>query len=214
MPVGLLGQSYRMELGILGGSSFYMGDANNDKLFENTNPSYGLLARYNMDDRFALKANVLVAGISGTTIGSASTYMNGTEIRFNHQVLDAGVQLEMNFYNYGAPDFKPGSSRVSPYILVGIGFTGYKAEKSKMGLNFPLGLGIKAKVAPRINLGCEWTFRKTTADDLDYARNATDFQLQDSWSGSGSWNKNKDWYSIVMVYLSYDISGIGSKCFK
>ena len=214
MPVGLKGQNYRMELGLLGGSSFYMGDANNDKLFENRHPSYGILARYNLNDRFSLKANALVAGISGTTNGLSATYMNGSDISFNHKVFDAGVQLELNFYNYGAPDYKPGASRVSPYILVGLGFTGYKAEKRKIGANFPLGLGVKAKVAPRMNIGCEWTFRKTTADDLDYVSNPTNFQLQDSWSGSGSWNKNKDWYSILMLYVSYDISGIGSKCFK
>ena len=97
--------------------------------------------------------------------------------------------LKLNFYNYGAPAFKPGSSRVSPYILLGLGVTGYKTEKNKVCANIPFGLGIKAKVSSRINLGCEWSFRKTLADDLDYANNSADFQLQDSWSGSGSWNK-------------------------
>jgi hypothetical protein len=213
-PEGVKGQAYRMELGFLGGRSFYMGDANNKNLFENEHSSYGLLVRYNLDNRFALKANALVAGISGTTRGISSAYMNGIDINFNNQILDAGVQLEVNFYNYGAPDYKPGSSRVSPYILLGLGFTRYKADKSQVCANIPFGLGIKAKVAPRINLGCEWTFRKTFADDLDYVNNTGGFQLQDSVLGSDSWNKNKDWYSILMLYISYDLYGIGSKCFR
>jgi len=30
LSFGVKGQAYRMELGVLGGSSFYMGEANND----------------------------------------------------------------------------------------------------------------------------------------------------------------------------------------
>jgi len=191
-----------------------MGETNNSKLFENSHPAFGLLARYNLDDRFALKANAMMARISGSSFGVANAYRNGMELNFDHQIFDAGLQLEVNFYNYGAADYKPGSSKVSPYILFGLGFTGYKAERNKISANFPFGLGVKMKVAPRINLGCEWTFRKTVVDDLDYAKNNTVFQLKDSWSDSGSWNKNKDWYSILMLYVSYDLYGIGSKCFK
>lgn len=214
LPVGMNGQSYRMELGLLGGNSFYMGDANQNELFGNRHFSFGALARYNLDERFALKTNVLLAGISGTTQNRASMYLNGAEVNFNRTVFDAGVQLEMNFYDYGAPDYQPGASRVSPYILLGIGMTGYDAGRKKICANIPFGLGIKAKVLPRINIGCEWTLRKTFADDLDYVKNSPNFQLQDPWSSVSSWNKNKDWYSILMVYVSYDIYGIGSNCFK
>lgn len=211
---GVKGQRYRMELGLLGGNSFYMGDANSEKLFADKHSTFGLLARYNLNERLALKGNALVAGISGTTKGLASAYMNGLELNFDRRIFDAGVQLELNFYSYGAPDYRPGSSRVSPYILLGLGVTGYKAEKNKIGATIPFGLGLKVKALPRINIGCEWSFRKTLTDDLDYFENSPGFQLQDTWSGSGSKNKNKDWYSILMFYVSYDLYGIGSKCFK
>jgi len=214
LSFGVKGQAYRMELGVLGGSSFYMGEANNDKLFESKHPSFGLITRYNLNDRFALKANALIAGISGTTIGRASTFYNGSEVSFERQLIDAGVQLEVNFFSYGAPDYKPGSSRFSPYLLVGLGFTGYKTDKTQICANIPFGLGLKVKVAPRINMGCEWSFRKTLTDDLDFVKDASGFQLQNSWSENGSWKKNKDWYSMLHFYVSYDIYGIGSKCFK
>ncbi|MDD4922432.1 MAG: DUF6089 family protein [Bacteroidales bacterium] len=214
LPVGIKGQSYRVELGLLAGSSFYMGDANNEVLFKNGHYSYGMLARYNLNGRFALKANTLFAGISGTTEGHSSGFMNGADIRFDRRIFDAGVQLEMSFYDYGVPDYQPGASRVSPYILLGLGFTGYTADKNKGCANIPFGLGLKAKILPRVNLGCEWTFRKAFADDLDEADSPTGFQLQDTWSGTGSWNKNQDWYSILMIYISYDLYSTGSKCFK
>lgn len=214
MSANVLGQAYRMELGILGGNSFYMGDANQNVLFKNRRVSYGALARYHINERFSIKANALVAGISGTTQGQSSAYLNGAEVNFSRSLFDAGAQLEVNFYEYGAPEYQPGASRISPYLFVGAGLTGYKADKNKLCFNMPFGLGVKVKVAPRINLGCEWSFRKTVADDLDYVNSATGFQLQDSWSGIGSGNKNKDWYSIWMVYVSYDLYGIGSKCFR
>lgn len=207
-------QEYRMEIGVLGGSSFYMGDANTENLFKNKHSSFGILGRYNLNNRFSLKANALVAGISGETTGKALSYMNGEDVRFNRQLVDAGVQLEMNFYSFGAPDYKPGSSRLSPYLFLGLGMTGYKTDQTTVCANIPFGLGLKAKVAPRINLGCEWSFRKTTTDDLDYVNHSPGFQLQDTWSGGTSWNKNKDWYSLLTVFVSYDIYGKGSKCFK
>jgi len=214
LPVGMKGQNYRMEVGFLGGNSFYMGDANQNRLFANAQTSYGALVRYNLDRRFVIKGNALFAGISGSTIGEASTFINGADLKFNHTVFDAGVQLEMNFFEYGAPAYQPSSSRLSPYILFGVGLTGYNAGGQKVCANIPFGLGLKAKVLPRINLGCEWTFRKTYTDALDYVNTSADFQLNDPWSGASSRNKNKDWYSILMVYVTYDIYGIGSKCFK
>jgi hypothetical protein len=214
MPAGMQGQKYRMELGLMGGSSFYMGDANNDQLFVNMHPSFGVMARYHLNDRFSIKANAISAGISGTTEENPEAYMNGEDIHFDRQLLDAGIQLEMNFYNFGAPDYKPGSSRISPYILLGLGMTGYKSDKGRVCANIPFGLGLKVKGTPRFNFGCEWAFRKTFTDDLDYVDKTAGFQLQDSWSGNGSRNKNKDWYSVLMFYVSYDIGGTGSKCFR
>jgi hypothetical protein len=214
LPVGMKGQLYRMEVGLLGGSSFYMGDANQNELFKCNHFTYGALARYHIDERFSIKANALVAGISGSTAGFATSYLNGEEVSFNRSVYDAGIQLEMNFYNYGAVEYLPGASRISPYVFMGVGMTGYKADRRKVCANLPFGLGIKAKTLPRMNIGCEWSFIKTYADDLDFVNNSSGFQLKDPWSASGAWNKNKDWYSILMIYISYDIYGVGSKCFR
>lgn len=212
IPGAVKGQKYRMEAGIVSGSSFYMGDANNDRLFDETHAMWGVLARYCLNDRTALKANVFTAGVSGTTQGEAAAYKNGGDVRFNRRLVDAGLQFELNFYHFGAPEYKPGSSRVSPYLLVGLGMTGYEAEKKKIVVNVPLGLGVKMKLLPRVNLGCEWTFRRTGSDDLDYAVSPSGFQLEDSWAGSR--NKNKDWYSVCMFYIGCDLFGIGSKCYR
>jgi hypothetical protein len=214
LPAGVKGQAYRMELGLVGGSSFYMGDANSDQLFANEQGSFGVIGRYNLNGRFALKGNLQLAGIAGTTVGNADAYIDGMEISFDRRLVDATVQMEMGFYEYGVPRYVIGSSRVCPYVSVGLGLTGYKSDKSRVCLNMPISLGVKAKVMPRVNMGVEWSFRKTFADDLDYSSSSTSFQLNDSWAGSGSSNKNKDWYSILQVYITYDLYGIGSSCYR
>jgi len=214
LPAGMKGQAYRMELGLLGGGSSYMGDANSTKPLMNERATLGVLGRYNLNGTMALKANLLAGGLSGTTIGDASGYLNGEELRFNRRFVDAGIQFELGFYQYGVPNYRPGASSVCPYISAGLGLTGYQSDKTRLCANIPFGVGVKAKVMPRLNVGCEWSFRMTLADDLDYSTGTTAFQLNNAWAGTGAWNKNKDWYSVLMVYVTLDLYGTGSDCYK
>jgi len=208
------GQAYRMELGLQTGKSFYMGDANQSRLFWNNKPAMGILYRYNLNGRFSIKANASVFGISGTTVGNATEYPGGAEVSFDRNILDAGVQFEFNFYEYGMPSFVSGSSPVSPYVFLGVGMTAYKAEKNKFCANIPFGLGVRIKALPRLNVGCEWSFRNTFTDDLDYADYGGSFRLSDPWLAKSASNKNKDWYSALMLSVSYDLYGIGSNCYR
>jgi len=214
LPAGMKGQAYRMELGLLGGGSSYMGDANSTRPLMNAQAAFGLLGRYNINGNLALKANLLSGGISGSTIGDATAYLNGEELQFSRRFVDAGLQFELGFFQYGVPGYKAGSSSVCPYISVGLGLTGYQSDKTRLCANIPFGVGIKAKVMPRLNVGCEWSFRKALADDFDYSSGTTAFQLNNNWAGTGNWNKNKDWYSVLMLYVTLDLYGTGSDCYK
>lgn len=214
MPAGMMGQAYRFEVGLLGGGSAYMGDANSMNPFESEQPAFGLIGRYNLNGSMALKANLLSGGISGTTIGDAIGFLNGENLKFDRRFVDAGIQFELGFYQYGVPGYRPGSSSICPYISGGLGLTGYNSDKTKVCLNIPFGIGIKAKLLPRLNVGCEWSFRKTLADDLDYSNQTVSFQLNNNWAGKGSWNKNNDWYSVLMLYVTLDLYGTGSDCYK
>src|SRR5450830_1552314 len=107
LPAGMKGQAYRMELGLLGGGSSYMGDANSTKPLMNEQATFGLLGRYNLNGSMALKANLLSGGVSGSTIGDANAYLNGEELQFNRRFVDAGIQFELGFYQYGVPGYRP-----------------------------------------------------------------------------------------------------------
>jgi len=208
------GQAYRMEIGLGGGSSFYMGDANQNILFKDLRPSVNLLYRYNLNGRFSMKASAGLSGIAGTTIGATEQYPSGEAFRFNRNVLDASAQMEMNFYEFGTPDYVSGSSHITPYVCLGVGLVGLEAKEVVVSPFIPMGIGVKLKVSDRLNIGCEWSFRKTYTDDLDYSDYGGKFQLSDPWLVKSAYDKNKDWYSVLMFNVTVDIFGAGSNCYR
>ena len=193
---------YLMEMGLGGGGSFYMGDANS-RLYNNTNGVFSVLARYNVNPRFSLKANLSSAGISGST-ENAYGVMPGDELIFSRTLYDFGVQIEWGFCGYGMEGWN-GNHRLAPYGLIGIGATfAPKPAQNDFAANIPVGLGLRYKLSERVNIGLEWTMRFSTSDRLDVTH--TDgTSLQDPFMIKGKGIKNKDSYSFTMLYVTFDV---------
>lgn len=207
-------QTYKMEVGMAAGPSFYMGDANQQRLFDNSKSTWNLLYRYNLNGRLAIKGMAGTTRVAGSTTGMEHTFPSGTALRFNRQLVDASAQVELNFYEYGMPDYVQGSAKVTPYISAGLGLLGFRTDKVETAAFLPFGLGLKLKVFERFNLGCEWSFRQTFTDRLDYATGTGGFQLEDPWLAESSRTKNKDWYSVFTLNLSVDLFATQAKCFR
>lgn len=193
---------YLMEMGLGGGGSFYMGDANS-KLYNNTSGVFSVLARYNVNPRFSLKADLAAAGIYGSTVNSYGA-LPGDELEFSRTLYDFGVQIEWGFCGYGMEGWN-GNHRLAPYGLLGIGATfAPKPAKNDFAANFPVGLGLRYKLSERVNIGLEWTMRFSTSDRLDVTR--TDgVSLQDPFMVKGKGIKNKDSYSFTMLFVTFDV---------
>ena len=193
---------YLMEIGLGGGGSFYMGDANN-RLYRNTNGAASLIARYNVNPRFALKANLAAAGLSGSS-ENAFGAMPSDEIKFSRTVYDLGFQIEWGFCGYGILDWN-GTHRLAPYGLVGIGMSFVpEPAKNDFAAHLPVGLGIRYKLSERVNLGLEWSMRFTTTDRLDVGAD-TSGSLENPLLIKGKGIKNKDSYSFTMLYVTFDV---------
>ena len=67
---------------------------------------------------------------------------------------------------------------------------------------------LKYKVKNRINLGCEFSFRKLFGDGLDVTDDSNAF-LDDPYHMKGSFLKNKDWYSFLLFTVTWDF---GPRC--
>jgi len=199
---------YKMEIGATLGGSFYLGDCNYSGFYKNTKPAGGVMARYNINPRMALKANLIYAGIGGNSAENTTKFPDGANWKFSSSVIDLGCQYELNFFGFGTGEATyKGHKRITPYLLMGLGFTYAKAVEPESGaftLNLPIGVGVKYKVKPRLNVGLDWTMRFTFSDKLD--------GLVDPFNIKSGTLKNKDSYCLTMLYVTYDFMPKYRKC--
>jgi len=196
---------YRMEAGGMLGGSFYMGDTNASTPFKNLQFAGGAMARYIINPHMALKANLTMGKISGNTEYFDNKYPENKQVSFSRNIFDLGSQFEYNFWGYGIGQEYKGYRKFTPYILGGIGLTFAPAPaKGIFTVNFPVGVGIKYKIAQRLNIGCEMTMRFSLSDDLDVT-NKNGLILSDPYGIKGIGIKNKDSYSFTTVFITYDL---------
>lgn len=208
----LQGQEYEYEVGVVGGTSFYMGDANKTKLFQNPNIAGGAVFRYNRNFRWAYKANLLVGGVSGNTGKSGNVFPNNEQYSFSRTFVELGGQVEFNFFHYSDKYGYLGTKRFSPYIFTGLGVTYGTGNKSFIGMNLPLGIGLKYKWKERLNLGFEFSFRKLFGDAFDVTSNPGKGSLEDPYDIESSFLKNKDWYVLTMFSVTWDFGQRKKSC--
>jgi len=181
----LSGFSQTMEIGLYGGVSYYLGDLNPGTHFQNSQISYGLLARYNIDSRWAVKINAYRGKVKGNS--QSSSFLPDRDLSFESPVTDISAVAEFNFLKYVT-----GSRRdfISPYIYAGIsaffydpvanGYslrslgtegqnTGYEGRKpySNVSVAIPFGLGVKFSLAKNLGMTLFWEMHKTFTDYLD-----------------------------------------------
>lgn len=196
---------YRWDVGGGTGLCYYLGDVNSTP-FSGSSVMAAFTVRRNFNPRMALKMNLAYGHYSGTSKGRYLPEESGStaraeDVRFNGNVMDIGAQFELNFWGYGlGPGYKK-LSRITPYAILGVGATvGMNADGTSFGANFPVGVGVKYKVKPRLNIIWEWTHRFSTIDRLDGVK------LSDPYYIKSSGLKNKDTYSFFMFTVTYDIS--------
>ena len=196
-------QEYLYEIGGMLGGSFYMGDANQNAIFKNMNPAAGFVFRYNVNFRIALKADLAWARISGSTAGLENIFPDNGQASFEKNVIDLGGQAEFNFFPYSDKYSYLHTKRISPYIAAGFGLSAAPGGGEMFFSPYvSLGTGVKYKLKNRINIGAEWSVRKLFSDRLDVSGGN---ELLDSPYGIESGLlKNKDWYSMLMISVTYD----------
>lgn len=193
-------QEYKYEIGGMAGGAFYMGDANKNTLFKGLNPALGGVFRYNANFRWALKGNLMWGMISGSTVGMDNVFPDNAQVSFNRSVIELGGQAEFNFFPYSDKFAYANAKRFTPYVLLGFGVTVAPGNgQTFASLNIPLGVGVKYKLKNRINLGCEFSFRKLLGDGLE-----GNTALDDPYGIKSSILKNKDWYSFLLLSVTWD----------
>ncbi len=116
---------------------------------------------------------------------------------FSHKIADVGIRYEYNFWPYGTGLDYRGAKRITPFVFAGVGGTYVDTSQGEViTANIPMGVGVKYKVATRLNLGIEWAMHFTFSDKLD---GVVDPYLIKS---TGAF-KNRDCFSALQLTLTY-----------
>jgi hypothetical protein len=187
-----------MEIGGGIGMVSYQGDFNSNLLKE-MQPMFSLLAKYRFTPRMALAMNVSYGKLKGSAKTVTSHVPQQWEsYTFSNNIWDIGIRTEYNFWPYGTGMEYRGAQRLTPYILLGLGLTVCKPDRTEIALNVPLGAGVKYKVADRLNMALEWAMHITGSDMLDGVKDPYGIK-------SSGLFKNTDCYSELRLSVTYDI---------
>ena len=180
------------EVGILLGTSYYLGDLNTTH-FNQPSFASGLIIRKNIDRRFAYKAEVMYLNVKSDERNSGDTIARDRGLHFKSPIYELSGQVEFNFL-----PFQPENPLYTwtPYVYTGISIFHFnpKAENQfgefvdlqELGTEgqgttlFPdrkkysliqyaiaMGGGFKIAVNPSFNIILEYGVRKTFTDYLD-----------------------------------------------
>ncbi len=196
--------SYKFDVGVHGGMSGYLGDANESNMFKHPGYTAGVSFRYLVNSRWAFRAIFSTASLSGNTADFEDKFPGGKNYDFSSQIYDLGARCEFNFFNYGIGETYKKMRRLSPYLAVGIGATLASCEgNNAFAMNVPMAFGVKYKLQQRLNLGLEFSMTKVFGDNVDGK------DLTDLYQIASASLKNTDWYSQIAFSITYEF---GKRC--
>lgn len=195
---------YQMEIGAGVGIMSYEGDFNGS-ILKCGKPSAAILARYLLNPRMGFRLQVNYGKLSASAENMQTAYPDyttelydgGDDYEFSNTLVDMNLMFEYNFWPYGTGRDYRGAKRLTPYVMLGVGMTyADGSDDSAFTMNVPLGIGVKYKLAKRLNLNVEWAMHFSLSDKLDGVKDPY-------YVESSGIFKNADCYSALMVNLTY-----------
>lgn len=191
---------YRMEIGAGVGLVAYEGDFNGN-ITHGMQPMATAVLRRTFNPYMALRFAAAYGKLKGSS-KNVKTYMPeyvDTPYEFANSLVDVSATYEYNFWPYGTGHDYRGAQRLTPFIFAGLGATYASGSGNNVfTANVPLGVGVKYKVATRLNLGIEWAMHFSMNDNLDGVKDPYGIQ-------STGMFKNTDCYSMLQLTLTYSL---------
>ncbi len=166
------------EAGIVAGGSTFVGDIGATNYIKPNDFALGILYKYNLNPRMALRGNFTHFRIKGNDLDSNNSMRRLRGLTFNNNISMLAAGMEYNFFEY---DLSKERMTSTPYILAQIAAYGYKAagdNKLTFSPTIPIGIGYKSQLYRKLAFSVEATVQYAFSDDLDSA-NITD--------GSNDW---------------------------
>jgi hypothetical protein len=192
------------EVGIVLGGSNYIGDLGPENYINPNEFMGGLIYKWNMNPRIAIRGTFTFAGLSSDDADSDNKARQDRGIRFTNSIKELSLGLEFNFLEYNLDDYR---LTHTPYILLEVAAFNYKVAveetapreynyEAKTAFAIPFGIGYKTKLFYDFAIALEVRARYTFADNLDYNNseiNSLTFGNPDS----------NDWYIMSGISFVY-----------
>lgn len=205
-----------MEVGATGGISYYIGDINPSKHFNQSEIGFGASLRYYQNLRWAFRFQYSILNL--TSSDELVAFRPERNLAFNSVVNDFAFIAEFNFFNYWTGSKK---ERITPYIFAGVSLMSFNStdlegnvlqpqknegvEYGNISWSIPFGLGVKYSISKRLGVTLEWRMHKTFTDYIDdiegYYKDKPEMQRGNG--NSHAFGYNNDWYGILGLTLSY-----------
>jgi len=192
------------EIGFFVGASNYIGDIGPEYYINPNNFMGGVIYKWNMNPRIALRGTFTYAQISSNDKDATNIARYNRGIGFNNSIKELAVGVEFSYFEYDISDYQKTNT---PYLLVEIAAFNYNvvtAEttpkqyqySSKTSFAIPFGIGFKTKLSGDIAVALELRARYTFEDDIDYNNNTIESLT------FGNPNSN-DWYILSGISFVY-----------
>ncbi|MBT3208347.1 MAG: hypothetical protein HN704_02635 [Bacteroidetes bacterium] len=212
-PFFLKGQK-NGDIGLMAGTSYYLGDINPTYHFQSIHPAFGLMYRHSFDFRYSLRGSLVYGQLSGDDLLYNNNYQELRAASFSTPFLNFAFQLEFNFLPYITTSDK---HRLAPYVTAGLNWFYTPDVKLQMGI--PFGLGFKFYITEKLSMGCEWGLRKTFTDEIDglgeYDGNPLIDDIFDNEKDEYrqlSIKNHNDWFSYAGIFITYKFFYKRIKC--
>lgn len=196
-----LAQSH--EIGLFIGGSNFVGDIGRTNYMYPNRLAGGLIYKYNINPRIALRGTYTYIPVAGDDKNSESPYNQSQGRNFSNIIHEFAAGAEFNFYSYNISDYK---TTYTPYIFTEIAAFNYKSPADLISNNtvrlqnnfsfaIPFGVGIKGLLFNNLAIAVEIGARYTFVDDIDYS---TSKISNLDFGGNGN-----DWYAFSGISIVY-----------
>lgn len=200
---------YRLEIGVGVGTMGYLGDFNGN-LAKDMQPMFSVTGRYVFNPWMALRMGICRGKLKGSSGDVETYYPDYADVSydFSNALYDLSLTYEYNFLPYGTGWDYRGAKRFTPFLYAGLGLTYVETpNKGRVAFNVPIGLGVKYKLADRVNVGLEWALHFAQSDWLDGVKDPY-------YIKSSGLFKNTDCYSALQLTVTYSFSPKCVNCNK
>lgn len=193
-----LASQERVDIGLVAGATYYMGDYNPGTQFYQPSPALGVMVRRNFNDFYSVRVSGLMGGLKGSH-NPTKFFLPGDTPSFSTRIIEFEMVGEIGFmpFNTRAVNRK----QFTPYAVMGIG--GAYVNNSII-LHIPMGIGLKYSTINRWSFGVEWRLHKTFSDRIDGYVNVSEKPR--------SFLHNNDWFGFGGIFVTYRIVNKGAIC--